>query len=252
MGPGVKPFRVYVRIAAELFGASSILGVALYLLFPKMPQLIVAAVKHRVEKLAALLPLPRERITVAILLWNAVVVLLCVFGGIAALLLDRLVLTVAPDRLRRAMEDPPYSRVLIRAARLMGYEVSGYREADVILTLKLGPLVVPFINGLAAGSFFASVADKFGAYRLIKLLLLPHGLIEFPTVIMATALGLYVADYLIHHDQVHRRWPDASLRPPSWVVRGTSYCIFALAVAAYLEVHVSPKLMGSAVQCALR
>ncbi len=249
---GVRPFHVYVRIAVELFLASTILGIALYLVFPKMPKLIVAAVKHRVERLAAVLPFGRERITVAILIWNSVVVLLCVFGGVLALLIDRTILSIVPSRLRHRLERPPYADALIRLARWMGYEVSRYREADVILTLRMGPLVVPLINGVAAGSFFASVADKFGVHRVIELLLLPHGVIEFPTVVAAAALGLYLADHLIHRERVHRRWPDASLRPPSWVVRSVSYCLFALTAAAYLEVHVSPKLLAGSAGCVLR
>ncbi|WP_456482024.1 stage II sporulation protein M [Methanopyrus sp.] len=247
---GVKPFRTYLKMSLEVFTVSGVIGIGAYLAFPKLPDLILETVKYKVEMLAGSLPLPAERITISILLWNTLAVMFCAFGGLFALLMDKLVIKLLPDPIRESFEDPPYSNLLIRVARALGYNVSEYKEADVILTLKLGPLIVPFINGVAAGSFLMWLINQFGPLAALGAIVLPHGLIEFPTLLVAAALGMYLSDYLIHRVEVHRKWPDVSLEPPRSVIRAMTACIILLAEAAFLEVHVTPVVAGCVMKCA--
>ncbi|HII70403.1 stage II sporulation protein M [Methanopyrus kandleri] len=244
-----SPWR-YIVTVADVFLISGFLGMIAYFMFPSLPDIILKTTCQKVEALARLLPFPMERFMLSITLWNTMTILITTFGGLIALTLDRLVTRYAPDVLRRSMNNPPYAPILVKLARKLGFDVRRYKEADVILTLKLGPLLIPAINGFAAGAFGMWVLQNFGPVFLLGAALLPHGVIEFPTLIIAGAMGVHLADYLIYRVRLHERWPHGNLEVPSWVIRNTAACIAGLTVAAYLEVHITPIVAGCVMKCA--
>ncbi|WP_457619765.1 stage II sporulation protein M [Methanopyrus sp.] len=244
-----SPWR-YIVTVADAFLISSLLGMIAYSIFPSLPDFILQVTCQKVEALASLLPLTSERFTLSIVIWNTMAILVSTFGGLIALTLDRLATKYFPDALRRMIDDPFYAPILIKLARKLGFDVRRYKEADVILTLKLGPLLIPAINGFAAGAFAMWVLQKYGPIFLLGAALLPHGVIEFPTLIIAGAMGVHLADYLIHKVRLHERWPHGDLKIPPWVFRNMAACIAGLAVAAYLEVHITPVVAGCVLKCA--
>ncbi|WP_457615241.1 stage II sporulation protein M [Methanopyrus sp.] len=245
-----SPWR-YIVMVVDTFLISSLLGMIAYLVFPSLPDFILQVTCQKVETLACFLPLslPSEKFTLSITLWNTTAILVSTFGGLIALSLDRLATRYAPNTLHKIMDDPPYAPILIKLARKLGFDVRRYKEADVILTLKFGPLLIPAINGFAAGAFAMWVLKNYGLISLIGAALLPHGVIEFPTLIIAGAMGVHLADYLIHEVRLHERWPHGDLKVPSWVLRNVAACIAGLTVAAYLEVHVTPAVAGCVLKC---
>jgi len=239
-----KPWE-YIRLATEAFGAAAAVGAASVLVFPKLPQYIVTATKSKVMALANMIPVAGAyKVAAAITLWNFVAVVMATFGGLIALMLDKIAVKYSPHHMRVLMEGPPYADLVIKAARfLFGYEGNDYKEADVILTLKLGPLIVPAINGFAAGAFFCSLATTKGAHEVLKFLMAPNGYVEFPAVILAGAMGLHMADLLI--DRIDpSQWPDVDLRVPPWVVRNVSIFLLGIIFAAVLEVKVAPIIVA--------
>ncbi|WP_456454547.1 stage II sporulation protein M [Methanopyrus sp.] len=244
-----SPWR-YIVAVIDVFLISSLLGMITYFMLPSLPDIVLRITCQKVEALARLLPLPMERFTMSITIWNAMAILMSTFGGLVALTLDRLATRYASGVFRRTFGNPPYAPILVKLARKLGFDVRRYKEADVILTLKLGPLLVPAINGFAAGAFAMWILQNFGPVSLLGAALLPHGVIEFPMLIIAGAMGVHLADYLIYRVRLHEQWPRGNLEVPGWVIRNMAACIAGLIVAAYLEVHVTPILVGCAMKCA--
>jgi len=109
------------------------------------------------------------------------------------------------------------------------------------ILLGFPPLVFISLNGFIIGGVVSAVKEIEGlAYAVVSIA--PHGIIEIPAILVATALGLTVGSESV-------KW---LARRESHVKSKLSYCLKlylrwvlpGLAVAALIEVFVTPWLVG--------
>ncbi|MGA8849642.1 MAG: stage II sporulation protein M [Dehalococcoidia bacterium] len=115
----------------------------------------------------------------------------------------------------------------------------------VFLGILLGipPLLFIGLNGFILGGF-GSALESVKGWRYVIASLVPHGVIEIPMILLATALGLTVGmeslKWLVRREsRVKLQLLDCLRIYMRWILPG-------LAVAAIIEVFVTPLLMGLA------
>jgi len=113
----------------------------------------------------------------------------------------------------------------------------------IFLGILLGvpPLLFIGLNGFILGGF-GSVLESVKGWRYVIASFVPHGVIEMPFVLLATALGLTVGveslKWLLRREsRVKLQLSDCLKVYLRWILPG-------LAVAAAIEAFVTPLLMG--------
>jgi len=109
------------------------------------------------------------------------------------------------------------------------------------ILLGLPPLLVIGLNGFILGGF-GSALESVKGWRYVIASFVPHGVIEIPVILLATALGLTVGmeslKWLARREsRVKLQLSDCLKVYLRWILPG-------LAVAAIVEVFVTPLLIG--------
>ena len=109
------------------------------------------------------------------------------------------------------------------------------------ILLGLPPLLFIGLNGFILGGL-GSALESVNGWRYVMAGFVPHGVIEIPVVLLATALGLTVGmeslKWLVRRDsRVKLQLSDCLKVYLRWILPG-------LAVAAIIEVFVTPLLIG--------
>lgn len=114
--------------------------------------------------------------------------------------------------------------------------------AVVVLGFSLG--IVPFIflvlNGAITGVVLSAVASMAGP-RAAVAFIAPHGVIEIPAIILASALGFRVAEAVFWRIAGRQTYPGRALR--SGLAVYAKVVLPALLVAAMVEAFVTPLFM---------
>jgi stage II sporulation protein M len=113
----------------------------------------------------------------------------------------------------------------------------------VLLGILLGvpPLLIIGLNGFILGGL-GSALESVNGWRYVIASFVPHGVIEIPVILLATALGLTVGmeslKWLLRREsRVKLQLSDCLKVYLRWILPG-------LAVAAIIEVFVTPLLIG--------
>jgi len=109
------------------------------------------------------------------------------------------------------------------------------------ILLGLPPLLFIGLNGFIVGGL-GSVLESVEGWRYVMASFVPHGVIEIPVILLATALGLTVGmeslKWLVRREsRVKLQLSDCLKVYLKWILPG-------LAVAAIIEVFVTPLLIG--------
>jgi stage II sporulation protein M len=109
------------------------------------------------------------------------------------------------------------------------------------ILLGLPPLLFIGLNGFILGGF-GSALESVKGWRYVIASLVPHGVIEIPMILLATALGLTIGmeslKWLVRREsRVKLQLSDCLKVYLRWILPG-------LAVAAIIEVFVTPLLIG--------
>jgi stage II sporulation protein M len=109
------------------------------------------------------------------------------------------------------------------------------------ILLGLPPLLFIGLNGFILGGF-GSALESVNGWRYVMASFVPHGVIEIPVILLATALGLTVGmeslKWLARREsRVKLQLSDSLKVYLRWILPG-------LAVAAIIEVFVTPLLIG--------
>jgi stage II sporulation protein M len=109
------------------------------------------------------------------------------------------------------------------------------------ILLGLPPLLVIGLNGFIIGGL-GSVLGSANGWRYVIASFVPHGVIEIPVILLATALGLTVGmeslKWLVRREsRVKSQLSDCLKVYLRWILPG-------LAIAAIIEVFVTPLLIG--------
>jgi stage II sporulation protein M len=109
------------------------------------------------------------------------------------------------------------------------------------ILLGLPPLLFIGLNGFILGGF-GSVLESVKGWRYVIASFVPHGVIEIPLILLATALGLTVGmeslKWLVRREsRVKLQLSDCLKVYLRWILPG-------LAVAAIIEAFVTPLLIG--------
>jgi len=109
------------------------------------------------------------------------------------------------------------------------------------ILLRLPPLLFIGLNGFIVGGL-GSVLESVEGWRYVMASFVPHGVIEIPVILLATALGLTVGmeslKWLVRREsRVKLQLSDCLKVYLKWILPG-------LAVAAIIEVFVTPLLIG--------
>jgi stage II sporulation protein M len=109
------------------------------------------------------------------------------------------------------------------------------------ILLGLPPLFFIGLNGFILGGF-GSALESVNGWRYVIASFVPHGVIEIPVILLATALGLTVGmeslKWLVRREsRVKLQLSDCLKVYLRWILPG-------LAVAAIIEVFVTPLLIG--------
>jgi len=109
------------------------------------------------------------------------------------------------------------------------------------ILLGLPPLLFIGLNGFILGGF-SSALESVNGWRYVIASFVPHGVIEIPVILLATALGLTVGmeslKWLVRREsRVKLQLSDCLKVYLKWILPG-------LAVAAIIEVFVTPLLIG--------
>lgn len=110
--------------------------------------------------------------------------------------------------------------------------------------LGIPPLLGLYMNGSLLASVLFSLSEA-GADSLIIVLLgiLPHGIFELPALFMGTALGLKLGFHLIFPLPQKSRW-ESLKHIAAEMLRLLPLLIKMLAVAALIEIFITPRLLG--------
>lgn len=115
--------------------------------------------------------------------------------------------------------------------------------AVIALGFSLG--IVPFIflavNGVITGVVVSAVAAKVGP-GMAMAFIAPHGVIEIPAILLASALGFRVAEAVIWRIAGRQSYPGRELK--SGLVIYAKVVLPALLVAAGVEAFITPLLIG--------
>jgi len=109
------------------------------------------------------------------------------------------------------------------------------------ILLGLPPLLFIGLNGFILGGF-SSALESVKGWRYVIASFVPHGVIEIPVILLATALGLTLGmeslKWLVRREsRVKLQLSDCLKVYLRWILPG-------LAVAAIIEVFVTPLLIG--------
>jgi stage II sporulation protein M len=109
------------------------------------------------------------------------------------------------------------------------------------ILLGLPPLLFIGLNGFILGGF-GSALESVEGWKYVVASFVPHGVIEIPVILLATALGLTLGmeslKWLLRREsQVKLQLSDCLKVYLRWILPG-------LAVAAVIEVFVTPLLIG--------
>jgi len=109
------------------------------------------------------------------------------------------------------------------------------------ILVGLPPLLFIGLNGFIIGGF-GSALESANGWRYVMASFLPHGVIEIPVILLATALSLTVGieslKWLVRREsRVKLQLSDCLKVYLRWILPG-------LAVAAIIEVFVTPLLIG--------
>jgi stage II sporulation protein M len=109
------------------------------------------------------------------------------------------------------------------------------------ILLGLPPLLFIGLNGFILGGF-GSALESVNGWRYVIASFVPHGVIEIPVILLATALGLTVGmeslKWLVRRESRVKLQLSGCLKVYlRWILPG-------LAVAAIIEVFVTPLLIG--------
>jgi stage II sporulation protein M len=109
------------------------------------------------------------------------------------------------------------------------------------ILLGLPPVLFIGLNGFILGGL-GSALESVGGWRYVMASFVPHGVIEIPVILLATALGLTVGveslRWLVRREsRVKPQLSDCLKVYLRWILPG-------LAVAAIIEVFVTPLLIG--------
>lgn len=109
------------------------------------------------------------------------------------------------------------------------------------ILLGLPPVFFIGLNGFVLGAL-GSALESVGGWRYVMASFVPHGVIEIPVILLATALGLTVGveslRWLVRREsRVKSQLSDCLKVYLRWILPG-------LAVAAIIEVFVTPLLIG--------
>jgi len=109
------------------------------------------------------------------------------------------------------------------------------------ILLGLPPILFIGLNGFILGGL-GSALEAVNGWRYLAASFVPHGVIEIPVILLATALGLTVGmesvRWLVRKESRVRLQLSAGLRVYTrWILPG-------LAIAAIIEVFVTPLLIG--------
>jgi stage II sporulation protein M len=109
------------------------------------------------------------------------------------------------------------------------------------ILLGLPPLLFIGLNGFILGGF-GSALESVNGWRYVIASFVPHGVIEIPVILLATALGLTVGieslKWLVRREsRVRLQLSDCFKVYLRWILPG-------LAIAAIIEVFVTPLLIG--------
>lgn len=107
------------------------------------------------------------------------------------------------------------------------------------LALGLGPLVFLIVNGFLLGIVVNGVSLQHGA--LVSILsLLPHGILEFPSIILSAALGLHLGMVVLKKIIGKESHIKSEIKLSLFFF--AAIILPALFVAAFIEVFVTPIL----------
>jgi stage II sporulation protein M len=109
------------------------------------------------------------------------------------------------------------------------------------ILLGLPPLLFIGLNGFILGGF-SSALESVNGWRYVIASFVPHGVIEIPVILLATALGLTLGmeslKWLVRREsRVKLQLSDSLKVYLRWILPG-------LAVAAIIEVFVTPLFIG--------
>ena len=109
------------------------------------------------------------------------------------------------------------------------------------ILLGLPPLLFIGLNGFILGGL-GSALESIGGWRYVMASFVPHGVIEIPVILLATALGFTLGmeslKWLLRREsRVKLQLSDCLKVYLRWILPG-------LAVAAIIEVFVTPLLIG--------
>jgi stage II sporulation protein M len=115
----------------------------------------------------------------------------------------------------------------------------------VLLGILVGlpPLLFIAVNGFVLGGLGAALESVMG-WRYVLASFVPHGVIEIPLILLAAALGLTVG--LESFKWLGRRESRVKLQLSNGLRVYVRWILPGLAVAAIIEVFVTPSLMGLA------
>jgi stage II sporulation protein M len=115
----------------------------------------------------------------------------------------------------------------------------------VLLGILVGlpPLLFIAVNGFVLGGLGAALESIMG-WRYVLASFVPHGVIEIPLILLAAALGLTVG--LESFKWLGRRESRVKLQLSNGLRVYVRWILPGLAVAAIIEVFVTPSLMGLA------
>jgi stage II sporulation protein M len=109
------------------------------------------------------------------------------------------------------------------------------------ILLGLPPLLFVGLNGFILGGL-GSALESVNGWRYVMASFVPHGVIEIPVILLATALGLTVGmesfKWLVRREsRIKLQLSDCLKVYLRWILPG-------LAIAAIIEVFVTPLLIG--------
>ena len=110
------------------------------------------------------------------------------------------------------------------------------------LLLGLGPLVFLTLNGFLLGIVIKGVVLEHGAIMTI-LGLLPHGILEIPSIILSSAMGLHLG--IVVFKKIAGRDIQVKKEIKQCLIFYVAIILPALLVAAFVEVFVTPALAGA-------
>jgi len=109
------------------------------------------------------------------------------------------------------------------------------------ILLGLPPLFSTGLNGFILGGF-SSVLESVNGWRYVIASFVPHGVIEIPVILLATALGLTLG--MESFKWLLRRESRVKLQLSDCLKVYLRLILPGLAVAAIIEVFVTPLLIG--------